>query len=335
MGSAAGAGTASFLFDKAMDLAQAIDPEFERFPGSVEGTEAQLESAAVESALGATFTAGGALAFPVKRMLTPLLGKAFGVRSQRARNAAEVAKRQGIGLAAVDVGGPGARILSRVLGVFPFTGSPFRKFRTVKEAQVTKRFNQILDEFAPTSIMAGELGIDMAKAAGRTDARFNRIAGKLYQRFRDLTDDIGPIVPTNETKTKIVELADDFRAGQIPLSGDAQQVLKGGLDESFEKFLTDAQNLPEFITTKQQKILKERLKAFIEKVGDTDKFTIKRASEIKAAMDADMFASAAVQRNIEVLAGDGVVVAGPESGRLASGLVGKGRLIDNESLVGL
>ena len=56
---------------------------------------------------------------------------------------------------------------------------------------------------------------------------------------------------------------------------------------------------------------------------------------VAPAMDAEMFASAAVQRNIEVLAGDGVVVAGPESGRLASGLVGKGRLFDNESLVGL
>ena len=56
---------------------------------------------------------------------------------------------------------------------------------------------------------------------------------------------------------------------------------------------------------------------------------------IAPAMDADMFASPATQRNIETLLNDGVVVAGPTSGRLASGLVGKGRLIDNEILVGL
>ena len=56
---------------------------------------------------------------------------------------------------------------------------------------------------------------------------------------------------------------------------------------------------------------------------------------VAPAMDADMFASAATQRNIEVLTGDGVLVAGPVSGRLASGLVGKGRLVDNEVLVGL
>ena len=56
---------------------------------------------------------------------------------------------------------------------------------------------------------------------------------------------------------------------------------------------------------------------------------------VAPAMDADMFANPATQRNIAALAGDGVSVVGPVSGRLASGLVGKGRLVDNEVLVGL
>ena len=56
---------------------------------------------------------------------------------------------------------------------------------------------------------------------------------------------------------------------------------------------------------------------------------------VAPAMDADMFASPTTQRNVETLENDGVVIAGPASGRLASGLIGKGRLIDNEVLVGL
>jgi phosphopantothenoylcysteine decarboxylase/phosphopantothenate--cysteine ligase len=56
---------------------------------------------------------------------------------------------------------------------------------------------------------------------------------------------------------------------------------------------------------------------------------------VAPAMDADMFASPATRRNVETLENDGVVIAGPTSGRLASGLIGKGRLIDNEILVGL
>jgi phosphopantothenoylcysteine decarboxylase/phosphopantothenate--cysteine ligase len=56
---------------------------------------------------------------------------------------------------------------------------------------------------------------------------------------------------------------------------------------------------------------------------------------VAPAMDADMFASPATQRNVKALKGDGVVVAGPEDGRLASGLIGKGRLTDTATLIGL
>ena len=56
---------------------------------------------------------------------------------------------------------------------------------------------------------------------------------------------------------------------------------------------------------------------------------------VAPAMDADMFASPATQRNVKTLKGDGVVVAGPEDGRLASGLIGKGRLTDTATLIGL
>ncbi len=56
---------------------------------------------------------------------------------------------------------------------------------------------------------------------------------------------------------------------------------------------------------------------------------------VAPAMDADMFASPATQRNVETLIADGVVVAGPADGRLASGLIGKGRLVETATLVGL
>jgi len=56
---------------------------------------------------------------------------------------------------------------------------------------------------------------------------------------------------------------------------------------------------------------------------------------VAPAMDADMFASPSTQRNVKTLEDDGVVVAGPADGRLASGLIGKGRLVDTETLVGL
>ena len=56
---------------------------------------------------------------------------------------------------------------------------------------------------------------------------------------------------------------------------------------------------------------------------------------VAPAMDADMFDSPATQRNVRTLTEDGVEIAGPADGRLASGLIGKGRLVDTETLVGL
>ena len=52
------------------------------------------------------------------------------------------------------------------------------------------------------------------------------------------------------------------------------------------------------------------------------------------AMDGHMYENAATQENIERLRGRGVSFAGPASGHLASGLSGKGRLLETPELLG-
>lgn len=51
------------------------------------------------------------------------------------------------------------------------------------------------------------------------------------------------------------------------------------------------------------------------------------------AMDADMFGSASTQSNVATLRERGAIVVGPESGRLASGLVGEGRMSEPSDIV--
>ena len=55
---------------------------------------------------------------------------------------------------------------------------------------------------------------------------------------------------------------------------------------------------------------------------------------VAPAMDANMFDSPATQANVELLSSRGVYFAGPAEGRLASGLVGKGRLLATPELIG-
>lgn len=54
---------------------------------------------------------------------------------------------------------------------------------------------------------------------------------------------------------------------------------------------------------------------------------------IAPAMDADMFSASATQRNIATLKQQGTIFVGPESGRLASGIVGEGRMSDPDDII--
>lgn len=55
---------------------------------------------------------------------------------------------------------------------------------------------------------------------------------------------------------------------------------------------------------------------------------------IAPAMDADMYGNAATQANVNTLRERGVHFIGPESGRLASGLVGQGRMTEIPEIIG-
>lgn len=53
---------------------------------------------------------------------------------------------------------------------------------------------------------------------------------------------------------------------------------------------------------------------------------------VAPAMDLDMYANAATQANLETLSSRGITIIEPESGELASGLTGKGRMAEPETI---
>lgn len=55
---------------------------------------------------------------------------------------------------------------------------------------------------------------------------------------------------------------------------------------------------------------------------------------IAPAMDSQMYENAATQANLALLKERGITIVGPEEGRLATGRVGRGRLVDTEALMG-
>lgn len=318
-GATLGAAGGSLLFDSLNDALNALG--IEELPGGTPRQDTELgnlgarsQTALQEGTTEAAFTGGFSLLFPVKRFLAPLFGKVMGVRNEAAQQMRKLAASQGIELAAVDIGGPVAKGFAKVLGVFPFTGSPLRSATVrrdrafgivpftgkkeqigmvAKEAKLNARIDGILNEVAPTSTLAGEVGVDLAKAATQADLRFRSASAQLYDAFREsargLTDEAGnivPVIPTAEAKTAIARFVEESRLGEIPLGGDVQ-VLKGGVPENFEQFLKDAQNLPSHLTYDQYVRLQQQFEGFIDKVSP-DPFTVKRVAQIKQAMEADL-----------------------------------------------
>lgn len=61
-------------------------------------------------------------------------------------------------------------------------------------------------------------------------------------------------------------------------------------------------------------------------------FSMRAKTIVAPAMDLDMFAHPSCQRNLEVLKKDGVLILEPDSGELASGLEGQGRMPEPEHI---
>lgn len=61
--------------------------------------------------------------------------------------------------------------------------------------------------------------------------------------------------------------------------------------------------------------------------------SMKTKTIVAPAMDLDMFAHPTTKRNLEILIQDGVEIIPPETGELASGLIGEGRMVEPESII--
>jgi phosphopantothenoylcysteine decarboxylase/phosphopantothenate--cysteine ligase len=113
--------------------------------------------------------------------------------------------------------------------------------------------------------------------------------------------------------------------GEADLWGDEAHVLHVGLGEAADLFVI----APATANT-------------IAKVaaGQADSLLTLTALAVRCpllvapAMDAGMYEHAATRENVERLGQRGVLFAGPAEGRMASGLTGKGRLVEPEQLVG-
>ena len=122
------------------------------------------------------------------------------------------AKRMNFPLSLSDSGNMISKGYGRVIGVFPYVGTPIKKQFAAKADIINKTADDTLNLFAP-NVNLTKLGIDMAEASKSTYGDFRRISGLLYDDFYDTAQRVkAPIIPTDTFKNSLknyINLIDD------------------------------------------------------------------------------------------------------------------------------
>ena len=278
VGGALGAAAGSLLFDNFRNLRNYLDDKQENITGWKEA----VAHAAGEGITDATFSLGGAVAQPI-RLGRMAIAKMSGLNEKAAAELILLSETAGIRLGAVDVGGTFPKGYAKTIGVFPFSGTPFRKGEIQKLQDADRAINNILDTFAPNEKLAGEIGIDMYKAAQESRQEFRTVSGGLFDNLRELINKAkNPhVIPTDDLRAFAIEQNDAARRGTILLSDGT--FLPPVQSKEIAEFFVNVSKLPELINPTQYERLSQDLKTLIEK-NLKDGFDVKQLSEAKKTL---------------------------------------------------
>ena len=293
VGALAGGGLGAAAGSSAFDVANRAIRAFQGRPQPDVSVPEEAARAVQEGVTDVAFGAGAASLGPLVKSFKPLMGKLLGVGGEPTRKLAAEAAKQGVPLAAVQVSKrPSVKGFSRVLGIFPFVGTPFKELASASGKAVEDRAGAILNELAPTATTA-DLGVDLVKAAKGKFKDFRRVSGALYDDFAKQAEAAGnpTIVPTDSTRQVANQIRDQRAAARVLVPGARgesktlvqPEELRNPLDQFFDNFA----NIPERLTVTQARGLQRSLNEATQRAS-AQGFDISRAGQIKQALEQDM-----------------------------------------------
>lgn len=244
-----------------------------------------------EAALDAALAGAGAVVRPILGAKA-LLGKLFGVTTEKANDLIRAAKDAGFtikgipNVGAADVGGQVPKTVVKALGVFPFTGTPAFKNLAGKQKQAGVKLFTLLDDLAPSATLRNELGVDLAQSAKRRTGAFNRLIGRLAGNLEGkiLGASTQEIIPTESTKQVVSDLLEATARGEITLSSG--KALTSPVDNQVTDFLVQLNELPENLTLPQYRRLMKDLRNLMDVVQDAGG-QFADAGKLKQALEVD------------------------------------------------
>ena len=218
----------------------------------------------------------------------PGLGKSIkGMFASKDPNAKELynsAKRMNFPLSLSDSGNMIAKGYGKVVGVFPFVGTPIKKEFARKADILNKTADETLNMFAP-NVTLTNLGIDMVEASKNTYGNFRRISSYFYDDFYKTAGSIkAPIVSTKNFKNSLKKYVDLIDEGIIKIN---KKNLKSPQKDTIYNYAKSLQNIDPYININQYKSLIKDMKVFAKK-SQNEGYDLKVITGLKGALEKDL-----------------------------------------------
>jgi hypothetical protein len=308
---AASAGFGAYAGANLYDMANQITRYLQDIPEPALRNDPQLENLLLaRNAL--LFTGGAASLGPMFKGLSKGTALTLGVSSKAAKDIAQVAMRQDIPFGIAQASQSAAvKAYAKVVGVFPFVGTPFRQAKANINWLLDQKVVSTLNELAPVQHMM-DLGKLITADARKKYNAFARLNARLYDNFYSNASKLDDLLGAGRT-TRYGESAFEGGAGYIPtgnikaianlwkektergmvrLQGYAQGQpdTMGGLAnlENFDAFLLNLSRLPDHVNANQfralQKDFNKQWREYSKLVGEGDEI-VGDAAAFKRALE--------------------------------------------------
>ena len=279
-GAALGAAAGSAAFDTVDAAARLIAGQPAREDEPLDPAWRALEAGRQELIWG-----GGALSLgPVFKAFKTGGGKLLGVGSEAVKKTGRAAESMGIPMGILQATDrKGLKGITRVLGVFPFVGTPIKTSAKESGIGIAAKFDDTLNTLAPNATMA-DLGVDLTTAAKGKFKQVKKIAGAMYDRFYQFADEasVKEIFPTDGVVKVASDLVAQKDAGKIILKTQKQLVTPTA--DPMADFLSDLREMPDHITAEQLRQLQRDLQDTAMTM-QRDGYDLHRVIEVKKALE--------------------------------------------------
>jgi len=213
----------------------------------------------------------------------------------------DAGKRIGVDILPVDISGRFGTMYGKVVGVFPFVGTPIKKAAATRGTQLNVIKDQILDDLAPNTHLS-DLGVDMFNAAKNSSKEFKNISSDLYQVFYKEASKINkPFIPSNVIKdeaNKIIKNYLQARPREVltktiyrdgkKVSVKMKKPIEPAVSPKYANYIRSLSRLDDYITPSQVKQIKQDLANFSSLAATKDGAGVVKLSSLAKASDASL-----------------------------------------------